>query len=347
MLSSTTTTTSPTQHYYLRRPWPGPPHPTSWALPNSQRCFAWDRHSLVNRCRVSWVVGWSVDSLIGFFACMWCYHYIWRWTNMELSFFWLLSDCPKKLLTLTRNPSTALRRGLHFLAPRDFGCFPPDDFKPMEMFTQITGKGKQIKVFQKVRVSKFATANSKQYLSMFQQNHHNSGVKLWLPHTSYGWGPRNHISHTFALARSVVSTPPHWEAPSNAVAGPFQCCFGMSTVWANSQQIFTKMYLHTVTQCFSELQCLKYSKKVRKNHLWCFSRKKTCPTWTHQSLVISILVASLNVDIRRAIHKLRQVEHMLLGNVGQAQIPMLIDLPFVGFFLRYNFMSESFRTALL
>ena len=43
---------------------------------------------------------------------------------MELPFL-LLNDCPKKLFTLTRSPSTALRRGPHFLAPRDFGCFPP------------------------------------------------------------------------------------------------------------------------------------------------------------------------------------------------------------------------------
>lgn len=75
-------------------------------------------------------------------------------------------------------------------------------------------------------------------------------------------------------------------------------------------------------------QILKESKKTSISGA-SSEKKKHAPTWTHQSLVISILVASLNVDIRRAIHKLRQVEHMLLGNVGQAQIPVLIDLPFV------------------
>ena len=33
-------------------------------------------------------------------------------------------------------------------------------------------------------------------------------------------------------------------------------------------------------------------------------------------LIVSILVASLNVDVRRAIHELCQMEHVLLGNVG-------------------------------
>ena len=171
---------------------------------------------------------------------------------------------------------------------------------------------------------------------MFQQNHHNSGVKLQY-HSSHQLrliGPRNHISRTFAPARSVVSIPPHWEAPSNAVAGPFPDISSAASACQQFGEIrnkFTKMYSTYINfQCFSELHRLKYSKESKKNpSLVLQPKKKHAPTWTHQSLVVSILVASLNVDIRRAIHKLRQVEHVLLGNVGQAQIPMLIDLPCV------------------
>ena len=143
--------------------------------------------------------------------------HIWRWTHMELDLILLFSECPKKLLT--RSPSTALRRGPHFLAPRDFGCFPPDDFRPMEMSNHRDGQTNQ--GFPKSGpISNLRLANSKQYLSRVPTKSPQFWCEVIAPHTSYGLGPRNHISRTFAPARSVVSTPPHWEAPSNAVAGP-------------------------------------------------------------------------------------------------------------------------------
>mmetsp|Transcript_75074 Transcript_75074/g.244090 ORF Transcript_75074/g.244090 Transcript_75074/m.244090 type:complete len:406 (+) Transcript_75074:1-1218(+) len=45
-----------------------------------------------------------------------------------------------------------------------------------------------------------------------------------------------------------------------------------------------------------------------------------------QGLIVSVLVALLDVDIRTAIHELCQVEHVLLRDVGQAQVPVLDQL---------------------
>lgn len=67
--------------------------------------------------------------------------------------------------------------------------------------------------------------------------------------------------------------------------------------------------------------CLKTKQKHTRLPSWNMQHTRSPP-----SLVVSVLVALLNVHIRRTIHKLCQVEHVLLGDVGQAQVSMLVDL---------------------
>ena len=187
-------------------------------------------------------------------------------------------------------------------------------------------RAKQIKVFQKTACVKNATGKSRAISPMFQQNHHNSRCEVITPHTSG-------LETIFpVLSRQLAPSFQHLligrlhQTPLQGLFQTSEVLFFCMSSTGEFSQFSTNLHKYINFQCPPE--CCTASNTERKIHLWCFIPKHSHMD-DHQSLVISILVASLNVDIRRAIHKLCQVEHMLLGNVGQAQIPMLIDLQFV------------------
>ena len=220
------------------------------------------------------MVGWSVDSLIGSFVCMWCYSVYLEEDQygVLLSLQYLLSDCTKKLFTWQE----ALP--LHFVENLISSHHATLDASHLTISNQwkcqITGKGKQIKVFQKVRTSNLRLQNQSNIspcsnkITTILVWSYDSSQQLRLraskPYFPYFRASSLRRFNTSSLGGSIKRRCRAFSDISSAASG-------MSRVWWIRNK-FTKMYINFRVAL---PQILKESKKTSISGA--SSEKKTCP----------------------------------------------------------------------